>query len=80
MTGAGLWAEEDNKGVAKFRFNEEKRDDASVVLFDPERNFRLRLDLKQQQIMMAVGTSQFSFLYAITDASAAESGPGRTAP
>jgi hypothetical protein len=74
LIGLRRWIEEDSKGAAKYSFGEESRDDASVVLFDPGRNFRVRLDLKQRQIMVAVGESKFAPLYAITDASPTEGG------
>jgi hypothetical protein len=47
MIGLRRWIEEDSKGAPKYSFGEESRDDASVILFDPGRNFRVRLDLKQ---------------------------------
>ena len=74
MIGLRQWIEEDSKGVRKFSFAEESRDDASVILFDPGRNYRVRLDLRQRQIQLAVGASQFSPLYAITEASSTEGG------
>ncbi len=81
MTGMKLWVEEDGKGATKFRFAEEDRDNSSVVLFDPGRNYRIRVDLKQRQILLAVGASQFSPLYPITDASSTEGGSSTgTAP
>ena len=81
MIGVRRWVEEDSKGETKFNFAEESRDDASVVLFDPGRNYRVRLDLKQRQILLAVGAAQFSALYAITEASSTEGGNiTRTSP
>ena len=70
MIGTRRWVEEDSKGKTKFSFAEESRSEAAIVLFDPSRNYRVRLDLKQRQILLAVGASPFSALYAITEASA----------
>ena len=69
MIGPKQWVEQNGKGEAVFNFAEVSRDDASLVLFDQQRNFRVRLDLKHWQILLAVGPSPFSKLYPITDAS-----------
>jgi hypothetical protein len=72
VKGLRLWVEEDRNGVTKFSFGEEKRDESSVVLFDPARNLRVRLDLKQKRVLLSAGTPQFSPLYPIASASAAD--------
>ncbi len=69
MIGPGRWLAENRGGT--FNFAEEKRDEASILLFDRDRNFRVRIDLKLQQVFLSQGGGDFSPLFKIDSVSAA---------
>lgn len=69
MIGPGRWLAENKSG--NFNFAEEKRDETSVLLFDRDRNFRVRIDLKLQEVLLSQGGADFRPLFKIERVSAA---------
>lgn len=80
QAGGGLWEELNDQGRVTFRFQEQRRDEWSVYLFDASRNVSLQLDLHRRQVLYAQGKQPKSPLYAITNAISGGPSGGNSQP
>lgn len=63
------WAEQDMRGTSRYTFDEQQRDDWSVLLVDASRGVNMQLDLFAKKVMYRDRTSpQSRVLYNITGA------------
>jgi hypothetical protein len=65
--GNGKWFEGNAGNPTEFSFQEERRDDWSVYLFDSSRNVRIQLDIHRKKVIYSDASRQFD-LYDITSA------------